>query len=634
MRFGLRRAGGNPQTSVVSRSLSLGSRPLDRVYVVCAVLALLTIWLFHYPAGIDLPQHANILRILMDYGDSRTGYAGFYQRQFLTPYFATYMVALPFAKLFGALAGIKVVLSIAAVATPWAMIKWLRGLGGEPWWGLFGFPLAFGFGYLWGLVSFVFVMPFMFAYLIAYRKLVERPTVQASAVAAVWALATYFSHGIAFGVAMLAAGIEWLMGLPRARSLRAVVTVGAHWLPAGAISLLWQTKANVPGLAQVEHWPPENDRFVALLSGEFASWPTFIPTVAAAALVVLMVIVSRPIVAGTRARSIPLLIVLAMFFLLPESVTGTWLVGMRMLVFVHMFALAAFRPGVTGRRLTTMRVVTTAVVVGCLLFQGVRMQIFNGEMQGLTVLAKTIPPYADVRPMVVETNPFSSVFGGMMTQAPAWVTAYNGGFLENDSGHYFQLPIQRPLGAPWVGEYHWFVARGGGDVPDRVAQKVGPVEVVKQADDWWLLHSTSPPLAVNNVDIVRYSQGAFRLSVGHAFSGAPLRVAGQSFQAGMATHAPSRIELRLPATGQRLTGLVGVDDDVAGHPTTIVFKVTTIDGTQVLFESPPLSAGQPALPFSVSLQGRTDLLLTAQVAPPATSIDSAHADWLDLKVGG
>lgn len=632
MRFGLRRDGGNPQKSTALRFLSLGSRALDRAFVACGVLALLTVWCFHYPAGIDLPQHANILRILMDFGDSRTGYAAFYQRQFLTPYFATYLVALPVAKLFGPLVGVKVVLSIAAIATPWTMIKWLRALRGEPWWGLFGFPLTFGFGYLWGFLSFVFVMPLMFGYLIAYRKLVERPTMQASAVAAVCALATYFGHGIAFGVAMLAAGIEWLLALPRARSLRRLLLVGAHWLPAAAISLAWQRKANVPGLARFEHWPPDNDRLVALLSGEFASWPSYYPVLAGVAFLVLMAVISRPALVGTAARLVPLLVALALFFLLPESVTGTWLVGMRMLVFVHMFALAAFRPGVSGRRLTAMRAVTTAVVVGCLLFLGARLQIFNREMRGLTAITEAIPAYADLRPLVGETDTSSDAFSGMMTQTPAWVTAANAGFLENDSGHYFQLPIQRPLGAPWLGEYHWFVARGGADIPEKVAEKVGPVEVVKRAETWWLLHSKAPPLVVNNVEIVRYSQGAFRLSVGHAFGGGPLRVAGQVYAAGMATHAPSRIEVRLPRAGQRLTGLVGVDDDVEGHATTIVFKVTTIDGKKILFQSQPLANGHAAVPLAVPLQGATELLLTAEIAPPATTIDNAHADWLDLKV--
>jgi len=633
MRIGLRRHEGNPRVSSASRFLSLGNRALDRVFVACGLLALSTIWLFRYPAGIDLPQHANILRILLDYGDSRTGYAAFYQRQFLTPYFATYLVALPFAKLFGPLMAVKVVLSIAALGTPWMMIRWLRALGGEPWWGLFGFPLTFGFGYLWGFLSFVFVMPLMFGYLIAYRRLVERPTTQAAAVAAVWALATYFGHGIAFGVAMLTTGIDWLLGLPRTRSWRVLLTVGAHWLPAAAISVAWQRKANVPGLARFEHWPPDNDRLVSLLSGEMASWPSYYPVLGGVAFLVLMALVSRPALAGTRARLVPLLVALALFFLLPESVTGTWLVGMRMLVFVHMFALAAFRPGVTGRRLTAMRAVTTAVVVGALLFLGARLQIFNREMRGLTDIIKTIPAYADVRPLVGETDTSSDAFGGMMTQTPAWVTAANAGFLENDSGHYFQLPIQRPLGAPWLGEYRWFVARGGADVPQKVAEKVGPVEVVKRAETWWLLRSTAPPLALGNVEVARYAQGAFRLVAGHAFSGGPLRVAGQTFAAGLATHAPSRIEIRVPPSAQRLSGLVGVDDDAAGHATTLVFKVTTIDGKKVLFQSPRLATGQAAVPFSVPLQGLRDLLLTADIAPPALTIDNAHADWLNLQAG-
>jgi hypothetical protein len=314
-------------------------------------------------------------------------------------------------------------------------------------------------------------------------------------------------------------------------------------------------------------------------------------------------------------------------------VTGTWLVGMRMVVFVHMFALGAFRPTVTGRHLTAMRAVTAALVMGSLLFFGARMLIFNREMRGLTTITKAIPPYVDVQGLVGDTDPSSEVFGGMMSQTPAWVTAANAGFLENDSGHYFQLPIQRPMGAPWLGEYHWFVARGGADTPARVAAKVGPVEEVKRDETWWLFRSSAPPLALGGLEVARYSQGAFRLGLGHSFAGGALGVAGKTYDAGLATHAPSRIALRVRAPGHRLTGLVGIDDDVGTQATTIVFKVTTIDGKKVLFQSPPVSSGRPAVPFSVALQGEKDLLLTADIAPPATTINDAHADWLSLQIG-
>ena len=91
------------------RPATLGSAALDRTFAALAVLSLATIWAFRYPSGVDLPQHANIMRILADYTDPATGYAAFYERQFLTPYFVTYLVGLPFTKLFGALVGVKVV---------------------------------------------------------------------------------------------------------------------------------------------------------------------------------------------------------------------------------------------------------------------------------------------------------------------------------------------------------------------------------------------------------------------------------------------------------------------------------------------------------------------------------------------
>jgi len=608
-------------------------RALDRAFTACAVLALATIWLFRYPAGVDLPQHGNILRILADFGDPHLGYGAFYERQVLTPYLVTYLLALPFAKLFGALAAVKIVLSIAALATPRTMIEWLRGVGGEAWWGLFGFPLTFGFAYQWGLFSFMLATPLMFALLIADRRVTERPSARAAGAAAACAVVLCFCHGVSFVVAAMIIGLEALVDLGRTRGVRVFVLRLLPCFAGAAVLAAWQLKPSVPGMGQITEWPPGNDRFVSFLSGEFAGWPSYWPALAGAAVLIAMTLASRPSLAWSARRLIPLGVALLHYLLLPEMIGPTWLVGMRMVMFVHAFGTGAFNPGVQGRSRRVMLGVTTGIVMACLLVQGGRLAVFNREVRGLTELTRAIPRGVDVQELVVDTGPNSEAFGrGAIGQVTAWLTAENGGFLSNDSGGYFQLPIRRPPGRPWVGEYHWFVARGGSDIPMRVSSRVGAVDLVKHADDWWLFTSKTAPRALGGLEVVRYAQGWGGLVLDRALSGGPLRAAGQSFAHGLATHAQSKIQVRASAAGPgaHLRGAVAIDDD-AGGPTELVFEIWEPGGKR-LWTSPPLSPGHAAVPFDVPLQGRTDLLLAVELAPKVADNRNAHADWLDLRV--
>lgn len=619
-----------------SSQTSPEGRALDRTFVVCALLALATIWLFRYPAGVDLPQHANILRILADFGDPHLGYGAFYERQLLTPYLVTYLLALPFAKLFGALAAVKILLSIAAIATPRTMIQWLRSLGGEPWWGLFGFPLTFGFAYQWGLFSFMLATPLMFAFLLADRRVAERLTARAAGSAAAWAVVLCFCHGVTFVVAAMIIGIEALVDLARTRRFRAFALRLGPCIAGAAVLAAWQLRPGIPGMGQITEWPPNNDRFVAFLSGEFVGWASYWPALAGAMILIVMTLVSRPVLAWSPDRLIPLGVGLAHYLLLPEMIGPTWLVGMRMVMFVHAFGAGAFDPGLPGppgRGRRVMRGVTAAIVMACLVVQGIRMAIFNHELRGLTALIDAIPRGVDVQELVVDTGPNSEAFGrGAIGQVTGWVTAANGGFLSNDSGGYFQLPIRRPPGRPWVGEYHWFVARGASDIPMRVASRVGAVDVVKHAADWWLFTSKTPPRVQGGLEVVRYAQGWGGLSVDRSLSGGALRAAGQTFTHGLATHALSKIQVRAPSVGPggHLRGAVAVDDD-AGGPTELVFEIL-VPGGKRLWTSPPLGPGHPAVPFDVPLQGRSDAILAVEMAPKITDNRNAHADWLDLRV--
>ncbi|HJX64567.1 MAG TPA: hypothetical protein VJ860_11535 [Polyangia bacterium] len=115
-------------------------------FAACALAASLAVWGHRFPAGIDLSLHAHLFTMLTNYWNPELGYRHFFSLQVLTPYLGTCLLAIPFTAAGGPVFAAKMLVWIVAMATPYALLRWLRALGGEPWWSLFGFLLAFGFG--------------------------------------------------------------------------------------------------------------------------------------------------------------------------------------------------------------------------------------------------------------------------------------------------------------------------------------------------------------------------------------------------------------------------------------------------------------------------------------------------------
>ena len=90
-------------------------------YLVCAALALVAIWGHRYPVGVDIAQHANLLRIAADMTFGPTEYRGLYHVDLFTPYLLAYVIAYPFTLLFGAVAAVKCLLTLAVLGTPLMM---------------------------------------------------------------------------------------------------------------------------------------------------------------------------------------------------------------------------------------------------------------------------------------------------------------------------------------------------------------------------------------------------------------------------------------------------------------------------------------------------------------------------------
>jgi hypothetical protein len=618
------------ETPSLPPPLSGVDRAFCIAFAACALAASVAVWGHRFPAGIDLAQHAHLFQMLTNYWKPDLGYRHFFSLQVLTPYLGTCLLAIPFTAAGGPVFAAKMLVWIAAMATPYALLRWLRALGGEPWWSLFGFLLAFGFGYQWGFIPFQLACPVALFYLASVETNVASPTLGNGARSAALLALLFFFHGIVFAVIALASGVRCLFG--PGCSLAGVRRTLRHWLtllPAALITLAWLvTSQDHPGHAS--EWPPSPIRIAWLFSGWWTATPSFFPAIVALGWLLALAWMARPVAADAPKHWVPLLVAALGVALVPEWLFGTWLVGGRIVALVHLFAPAAFLVSARGRRLAVMRWACAAFVLAGLTLLNRRLYLFDEETRGVYEIAEHVPIGASLRGIVEETESWSEAFGPKQhAQAAAWIAALRSGYLENDSAKSFQVPIRRRNSEGWFSHYEWLLARSGGKDVLTVARHFdSSAEEVFREGQWVLLRSQGPSMAIGDIEVVRFTQQFGELHLSAWSDGAPLAIGRRVFTTGLGVRPIAKVQLRLASQARALEGTFGIDDR-AVPGTGARFEI--LDGFgKILLDGGTVTAGDPPKKFSIDLGGRHDLLL--QVLPGrSTDGDGAFADWVDLR---
>ncbi|MEA4863538.1 MAG: alpha-galactosidase [Victivallaceae bacterium] len=132
---------------------------------------------------------------------------------------------------------------------------------------------------------------------------------------------------------------------------------------------------------------------------------------------------------------------------------------------------------------------------------------------------------------------------------------------------------------------------------------------------------------VNPADV---SQDWTSAKVNRSVNGTPLRVGGITYSKGLGTHAESILALNLGGGATRISGLVGVDDEINPGEGSVDFRL--IDGAtgKTLWKSATMNSGMAAEPFSVDVSGIGKLFLATTDAGNGNVCD--HGDWLDVKI--
>jgi hypothetical protein len=591
-------------------------------YLLCALIALVAIWGHRCPVGVDTPQHANLFRISVDMTVGPLEYRGLYRIDPFTPYLLAYVVAYPFALLFGAIPAIKCLLTLAALTTPIMMRRWLRTIGASSELALLGFLVAFDLQYHWGFVSHEMAIPLAFAYLAAFERQGNRPGWRAILQAALLAIALFFCHGITFGLLTLIVVVSLLR---RGRRLAAWRS-GLHALPAVVMALVWfHLQQRHTGNKSGHDWLDWH-RLTVLFSGPFSAYPSRSWAFVSIIGMVVILVAARPRLVLRGRRIVPFGVSMFLFLSLPETMADTWLIGSRLSVFVHAFAPAVLLPRSTGWLGRAWPRVVLVWVVGVLVSLNIRLYAYNQELAGLWQLASHMEPGFDVRSALPVTEHDSQSMGpGQLSHVAAWTTAEHGGILEHDSAGYFQMPIQRGS-MPVPGFYRYIVAKGdAGEIARKVTEHWRSARLVHQASSWLLFED--PPAGNGDYTVVRSMQTWGQLQRDRAVSEAPLTIAGARFDHGLGTHAESFIRVRIDKAGNAFVGAYGIDDR-SGPSGKARFRIRDAAG-DVLFASGEMRSHEPPRPFSVLLGGRRELILEVR---SVETIAHTHADWVNLSV--
>jgi alpha-galactosidase len=103
----------------------------------------------------------------------------------------------------------------------------------------------------------------------------------------------------------------------------------------------------------------------------------------------------------------------------------------------------------------------------------------------------------------------------------------------------------------------------------------------------------------------------------------PLRIAGQTYERGLGTHAESYFKIDLHGAAERFIASVGVDDEVRQGSASVEFKIYGDD--KLLWESGIMKTGQPAKKVELDLKKVKTLML--MVGDGGDNINYDHADW-------
>jgi hypothetical protein len=415
-------------------------------FAVCAAAALVPLWSVRYLPMADLPQHAAQVSIWLNLDDPAMGFADQFEVHLFVPYVVPYLVPLAIARWIGLLPALKVLVTLAVLGLPLATLRLVLRRGGDPWWALWGFPLAFGMSFYWGFVSFIAAAPLGILFVEEGDAYTVAPTWRRGLAVGSLGLVLFFSHLV---VLLAAAAIVGLLAVLRARS-------GGRWLvrlaplvPAAATGVAWiATAAGHDERLREWEWGLSPTRLTMLPEYLFDARKLGTTDLdldhGAVALTVALVVaflLFRPRVSRSLPDWTPLALAAAAFLAAPTLGFNGYFLAERFAIFLVPFAFAALRDAPSpDRRLA--RAITFAAAAGWMAVLAVRFAGFDREMEPAERVWRQMEPNRRVTSLIYE--PMSKHVRGafLFIHLAAWAQAEHGGVLDTSFAHLVNLPVQ------------------------------------------------------------------------------------------------------------------------------------------------------------------------------------------------
>jgi hypothetical protein len=434
------------------------------VIVVAGIGCLMTLplWLAHRPPLQDLPQHAAAVQILSRFGDARWHFSEYFTINLgRTQYLTVYLAALPFARLFGALTAMKLIVAITWVATPLSVLALLRAIGKDGWLALLVLPLTYNAHALTGFVNFIAAIPLMFFGMAYAIRLYQKPSRRRSWLLAGLLILTFYTHIVPYGVLLLA-----VIALAFDRNIRVLLGRLIPVVPSVIAGLIWFFTSPA-GLTLARITKPVSGslppRYVQLPEAirAFADWltpglpgdadPTRFAIWSLLCAMLWALSASRspsstdqPDFQKGRSASMRLAFLLplciACYFWLPVSYDFIWPISLRFpLIAAYLLPLWLVHAPAWGRR--AAGVLSTALAASALMDVGGAFQQFERtELRGLDEVIAKIPQGSRVAGLIF--NPQSSITRqSSLLQSVAWVQVEKGGAVMFTFADFPQSPF-------------------------------------------------------------------------------------------------------------------------------------------------------------------------------------------------
>ncbi|MFL5422829.1 MAG: hypothetical protein ACJ79Y_18845, partial [Myxococcales bacterium] len=194
-----------------------GHRLWDVLLLIAAAINVVALWSAPYLPFTDLPQHAAAIATLRHFDDAAWKSREYFtlalgRSQYLLYYLAGALLAFPFGT---AERANLVLLSICAVAFPYALRSLLRTMGADPRLALFAVPLFWSQSLLIGFFNYVAALPLLLWALGLSVQEAAAPRAARTALLAAVSVALFYLHLSAFLLFAPAAALAAVLLAPR-----------------------------------------------------------------------------------------------------------------------------------------------------------------------------------------------------------------------------------------------------------------------------------------------------------------------------------------------------------------------------------------------------------------------------------